>query len=149
MTMGLLISIMVTIGIVSQCNAYGYFYRTQVAPRLSAQTHGARLALLLRLQRDNSLMVVYLGRCPRLYTAALSARIAHAGLRMVVTVPILAISPWSWGVLTACVAHAGLRMVVTVPILAISPWPWGVLSARVAHVGLRMVIMVPILAISP
>ena len=46
-TMGLLVSIMVTIGIVSQCNAYGYFYRTQVAPRLSAQAHGARLALLL------------------------------------------------------------------------------------------------------
>ena len=46
-TMGLLVSIIVTIGIVSQCNAYGYFYRTQVAPRLSAQAHGARLALLL------------------------------------------------------------------------------------------------------
>ena len=65
-TMGLLVSIMVTIGIVSQCNAYGYFYRTQVASRPSAQAHGARLALLLRIQRDNSLMVVYLGRCPRL-----------------------------------------------------------------------------------
>ena len=110
-----------------------YFYRKQAAPRPSEQAHGARLALLLRLQRDNSLMVVYLGRCPRLYTAALSARIAHAGLRMVVTVPILAISPWPCGVLSVCVAHAGLRMVVTVPILAISPWPWGVLTARVAH----------------
>ena len=65
-TMGLLVSIMVTIGIVSQCNAYGYFYRTQAAPRPSEQAHDARLALLLRLQRDNSLMVVYLGRCPRL-----------------------------------------------------------------------------------
>ena len=43
-----------------------YFYRKQAAPRPSEQTHGARLALLLRLQRDNSLMVVYLGRCPRL-----------------------------------------------------------------------------------
>ena len=57
-----------------------YFYRKQAAPRPIEQVHGARLALLLRLQRDNSLMVVYLGRCPRLYTAALSARIAHAGL---------------------------------------------------------------------
>ena len=49
-----------------QHNAYGYFYRKQAAPRPSEQAHGARLALLLRLQRDNSLMVVYLGRCPRL-----------------------------------------------------------------------------------
>ena len=126
-----------------------YFYRKQAASRPSGQAHDARLALLLRLQRDNSLMVVYLGRCPRLYTAALSARIAHAGLRMVVMVPILAISPWPWGVLTVCVAHAGLRMVAVVPILAISPWPCGVLSACVAHAGLRMVAVVPILAISP
>ena len=65
-----------------QHNAYGYFYRKQAAPRPSEQAHGARLALLLRLQRDNSLVVVYLGRCPRLYTAALSARVAHSGLRM-------------------------------------------------------------------
>ena len=79
-TMGLLVSIMVTIGIVSQCNAYGYFYRKQAAPRPSEQAHGARLALLLRLQRDNSLVVVYLGRCPRLYTAALTARVAQTGL---------------------------------------------------------------------
>ena len=43
-----------------------YFYRKQAAPRPSGQAHDARLALLLRLQRDNSLMVVYLGRCPRL-----------------------------------------------------------------------------------
>ena len=68
---------------------------------------------------------------------------------MVVMVPILAISPWPWGVLTVCVAHAGLRMVVMVPIFAISPWPCGALSARVAHAGLRMVVTVPILTISP
>ena len=43
-----------------------FFYIKQAAPRPSEQAHGARLALLLRLQRDNSLMVVYLGRCPRL-----------------------------------------------------------------------------------
>ena len=57
-----------------------YFYRKQAAPRPSEQAHGARLALLLRLQRDNSLVVVYLGRCPRLYTAALTARVAQTGL---------------------------------------------------------------------
>ena len=54
------------IGVVPKCNAYGYFYRKQAAPRPSEQTRDARLALLLRLQRDNSLMVVYLGRFPRL-----------------------------------------------------------------------------------
>ena len=53
-----------------------FFYIKQAAPRPSEQAHGARLALLLRLQRDNSLVVVYLGRCPRLYTAALSAHVA-------------------------------------------------------------------------
>ena len=62
-----------------------YFYRKQAAPRPSEQAHGARLALLLRLQRDNSLLIVYLGRCPRLYTVALSARVAHAVLRLVHT----------------------------------------------------------------
>ena len=59
-----------------------YFYRKQAAPRPSEQAHGARLALLLRLQRDNSLLIVYLGRCPRLYTFALSARVAHTGSHM-------------------------------------------------------------------
>ena len=68
---------------------------------------------------------------------------------MVVMVPILAISPWPWGVLSARVAHVGLRMVAVIPILAISPWPCAALSARVAHAGLRMVVTVPILAISP
>ena len=57
-----------------------FFYIKQAAPRPSEQAHGARLALLLRLQRDNSLVVVYLGRCPRLYTAALTARVAQTGL---------------------------------------------------------------------
>ena len=91
-TMGLLVSIMVTIGIVSQCNAYGYFYRTQVAPRLSAQAHGARLALLLRLQRDNSLLIVYLGRCPRLYTVALSARVGYSYVAPIIMVePVWAV----------------------------------------------------------
>ena len=81
-TVEMLVCIMVTISIVPQCNAYGYFYRKQAAPRPSEQAHGARLALLLRLQRDNSLVVVYLGRCPRLYTFALSARVAHTGSHM-------------------------------------------------------------------
>ena len=45
-----------------------FFYIKQAAPRPSEQAHGTRLALLLRLQRDNSLVIVYLGRCPRLYT---------------------------------------------------------------------------------
>ena len=59
-----------------------FFCIKQAAPRPSEQAHGARLALLLRLQRDNSLVVVYLGRCPRLYTFALSARVAHSGWLM-------------------------------------------------------------------
>ena len=54
------------IGTIPRRNAYGYFYRKQAAPRPSEQAHGAQLALLLRLQRDNSLVVEYLGRCPRL-----------------------------------------------------------------------------------
>ena len=62
-----------------QSNAYGYFYRKQAAPRPFEQAHGARLALLLRLQRADRLMVVYLGRCPRLRTVALSARVGHTG----------------------------------------------------------------------
>ena len=57
-----------------------YFYRKQAASRSSEQAHDARLALFLRLQRDKSLMIVYLGRCPRLYTFALSARVDHMGL---------------------------------------------------------------------
>ena len=59
-----------------------FFYIKQAAPRPSEQAHGTRLALLLRLQRDNSSVAIYLGRCPRLYTSALSARAVHAGLRM-------------------------------------------------------------------
>ena len=83
-----------------QSSAYGYFYGKQAAPRPSGQAmalglhcfyikqaaprpfeqaHGARLALLLRLQRADRLMVVYLGRCPRLRTVALSARVGHTG----------------------------------------------------------------------
>ena len=100
-----------------------YFYRKQAASRPSEQARGARLALLLRLQRDNSLMVVYLGRCPRLYTAALSARVAHAGLRMVVTVPILAISPWPCGrAYSVCISHGvfigAVENVETIPQIA-------------------------------
>ena len=55
------------------------FYIKQAAPRPFEQAHGARLALLLRLQRADRLMVVYLGRCPRLRTVALSARVGHTG----------------------------------------------------------------------
>ena len=69
-----------------------YFYIKQVAPRQSAQAHGARLALLLRLQRDNSLMVVYLGRCPRLYTVALSARVGYSYVAPIIMVePVWAV----------------------------------------------------------
>ena len=53
-----------------------FFYIKQAAPRPSEQAHGTRLALLLRLQRDNSSVAIYLGRCPRLYTSALTARAA-------------------------------------------------------------------------
>ena len=73
-------------------NACGYFYRKQVAPRPSEQAHGARLALLLRLQRDNSLVVVYLGRCPRLYTVALSARVGYSYVAPIIMVePVWAV----------------------------------------------------------
>ena len=49
---------------------------------------GSVSAILLRLQRDNSLMVVYLGRCPRLYTVALSARVGYSYV-----VPIIMVEP--------------------------------------------------------
>ena len=77
---GILVCIMVVLALLPIYNAYGYFYSKQASPRPSEQAHGAQLALLLRLQRDNSLVVVYLGRCPRLYTAALTARVAQTGL---------------------------------------------------------------------
>ena len=53
-------------GQVLEDNAYGYFYRKQAAHRPVEQARGSRLTLLLRLQRDKSSVVVYLGRCPRL-----------------------------------------------------------------------------------
>ena len=87
-----------------------FFYIKQAAPRPSEQAHGARLALLLRLQRDNSSVAIYLGRCPRLYTSALSARAVHAGLRMVVIVSILTIFFGLKNVFSARAVHAGLRM---------------------------------------
>ena len=69
-----------------------YFYRKQAAPRPSEQAHGARLALLLRLQRDNSLLIVYLGRCPRLYTVALSARVGYSYVAPIIMVePVWAV----------------------------------------------------------
>ena len=51
-----------------------YFYRKQASLRLSEQAHGTQLALFLRLQRALYLGWPYLGRCPRLYTAAPTAR---------------------------------------------------------------------------
>ena len=90
-----------------------YFYIKQAASRPSEQARDARLALLLRLQRDNSLVVVYLGRCPRLYTSAPSARVGHAGLRVAhVVLPTvswslpLAISLGLRDALSVCVAHS-------------------------------------------
>ena len=74
-----------------------FFYIKQVAPRPSEQAHGARLALLLRLQRDNSLMVVYLGRCPRLYTSALSARVGYMGIVRGHHGIVPRHLPWPWG----------------------------------------------------
>ena len=69
-----------------------YFYRKQAAPRPSEQAHGARLALFLRLQRDNSLVIVYLGRCPRLYTVALSARVGYSYVAPIIMVePVWAV----------------------------------------------------------
>ncbi len=62
-------------------NHLRHFYINQAATRPSEQAHGTRLALLLRLQRADSLWAVYLGRCPRLCTAALSARVAYAKMR--------------------------------------------------------------------
>ena len=52
-----------------------YFYRKQAAPRPSEQARGAQLALFLRLQRALPMWGLYLGRCPRLYTVGLTARV--------------------------------------------------------------------------
>ena len=69
-----------------------FFYIKQAAPRPSEQAHGTRLALLLRLQRDNSLVIVYLGRCPRLYTVALSARVGYSYVAPIIMVePVWAV----------------------------------------------------------
>ena len=85
-------------------------------------------------------MVVYLGRCPRLYTAALAARVGHTGV-------FLAISPGLKGVLAARVAHTGLRIVITVLIPAISPGWTDILAARATLSGLRRIILVAITVI--
>ena len=92
------------------------------AKAVQAERH--ELALLLRLQRDNSSVVVYLGRCPRLYTFALSARVGHTGAHGASWALPLAISHGRGGrVCSARWTHGSARGIMGIaPCLL--PWPW-------------------------
>ena len=78
----------------------------------------------MRLQRDNSSVVVYLGRCPRLYTFALSARVGHTGAHGASWALPLAISQGRGGrVCSARWTHGGARGIMGIASCHL-PWPW-------------------------